>query len=306
MVEKGLNTFIKCNPTLLDYEYARSMLDCLGFDYIRFDDRHFKNDLQFKDAIPMLHRLVNLGSEKGLAFGVKITNTFPVTVAAGELPSEEMYMSGRSLFPLSISVVQKLSKEFGGKLRIFYSGGADFRNIGKIVNAGVWPVTLATTLLKPGGYNRLKQIAETLYAMDYKPFETVDLVKLAALVDSAKSDKHYKKPAKPLPERKMKAKVPLVDCFAAPCRDGCPIEQDIPAYLQLVGEGRHLEALRVITERNPLPFITGTICAHRCMDKCSRAFYEESVHIRKIKLEAAKCGVDKLIKEIKPQARLTA
>lgn len=30
--EKGLNTYIKCNPTLLGYEYARKTLDDLGFD----------------------------------------------------------------------------------------------------------------------------------------------------------------------------------------------------------------------------------------------------------------------------------
>ncbi len=38
---KKLNTFVKCNPTLLGYEYARRTLDGLGFDYIAFDDHHF-------------------------------------------------------------------------------------------------------------------------------------------------------------------------------------------------------------------------------------------------------------------------
>ena len=41
ITEKHLNTFIKCNPTLLGYEYARKRLDGLGFDYIAFDDHHF-------------------------------------------------------------------------------------------------------------------------------------------------------------------------------------------------------------------------------------------------------------------------
>ena len=40
------------------------------------------------------------------------------------------------------------------------------------------------------------------------------------------------------------------------------------------------EALRIITQRNALPFITGTICAHHCMDKCTRTFYDLSlIHI---------------------------
>ena len=42
ITEKGLNTYIKCNPTLLGYDYARGRLDCLGFDYIAFDDHHFR------------------------------------------------------------------------------------------------------------------------------------------------------------------------------------------------------------------------------------------------------------------------
>ena len=62
-------------------------------------------------------------------------------------------MSGKSLYPLSISVAAKLAKDFDGRLRISYSGGADFYNIKGIVEAGIWPVTVATTLLKPGGYD---------------------------------------------------------------------------------------------------------------------------------------------------------
>ena len=76
----------------------------------------------------MLQRLQLLANSKNLSFGVKITNTFPVTIAANELPGDEMYMSGRSLFPLSISLAQKLSEAFDGKLQISYSGGADIFN----------------------------------------------------------------------------------------------------------------------------------------------------------------------------------
>ena len=88
ITEKHLNTFIKCNPTLLGYEYARKTLDSLGFDYIAFDDHHFLEDLQWADAVPMLERLMKLCAEKGVEFGVKLTNTFPVDVTRGELPSE--------------------------------------------------------------------------------------------------------------------------------------------------------------------------------------------------------------------------
>ena len=58
----------------------------------------------------MLTRLMNTAKERNLEFGVKITNTFPVDVKQNELPSEEMYMSGKSLYPLSISLAAKLAK----------------------------------------------------------------------------------------------------------------------------------------------------------------------------------------------------
>ena len=301
LIEKGLNTFVKCNPTLLGYEEARKIMDDMGYDYVAFGDFHFKDDLQFEDAVPMLTRLQALADSKGLAFGVKITNTFPVDVTRNELPSEEMYMSGKSLCALSLSVAYKLSKAFDGKLRISYSGGADAFNIDKIFGLGIWPITVATTLLKPGGYNRGIQLADKLNAMEFKPFEGVDVDGLAALIEEIKHDPHHVKPVKPLPSRKMDKEVPLLDCFTAPCMEGCPIHQDIPAYVKLAGEGKMQEALEVILDKNPLPFMTGTLCNHRCMSKCTRNFYEEPVAIRGTKLQAAKGGYDSVLGGLKAE-----
>lgn len=301
ITEKGFHTFIKCNPTLLGYEFARKTMDDMGYDYVAFGDFHFKDDLQYEDAVPMLTRLMKVCGERNLEFGVKITNTFPVDVKQNELPSEEMYMSGKSLYPLSISLAAKLAEEFGGKLRISYSGGADYHNIKGIVDAGIWPVTVATTLLKPGGYDRMTQIAGLL-EKEGDTFTGVDPEAARKLAEDAKTSPYHVKAVKPLPSRKMKSQVPLLDCFVAPCKEGCPIHQDITTYLQLVNEGQYKEAMDVITEKNPLPFITGTICAHPCMSKCTRNFYESPVHIREMKLTAAKNGFDALMEQISAPA----
>ena len=297
LTEKGFHTFVKCNPTLLGYEFARKTMDEMGYDYIQFGDFHFKDDLQYEDAVPMLTRLMNTAKERNLEFGVKITNTFPVDVKQNELPSEEMYMSGKSLYPLSISLAAKLAKEFAGRLRISYSGGADYYNIERIVDAGIWPVTVATTLLKPGGYQRLTQMAKLL-DKENAPFEKVDAESAGKLAEEAVKDPHHVKAMKTLPSRKMKKEVPLMDCFVAPCKEGCPIHQDITTYLQLVGEEKYEEAMEVIAEKNPLPFITGTICAHNCMSKCTRNFYETPVHIREMKLKAAENGYEALLEKL--------
>ncbi|NCB30860.1 MAG: putative selenate reductase subunit YgfK [Clostridia bacterium] len=295
ITEKHLNTFVKCNPTILGYEWARKRMDDMGYDYVAFDDHHFKEDLQWEDAVPMFRRLMQLAADHGLEFGLKLSNTFPVDVKAGELPSQEMYMSGRAEFPLTIEMARRFSLEFQGKLRLSYSGGADFFNIEQLFDAGIWPITMATTILKPGGYGRLAQLGELFDQKEFRPFDGVDFLAVGRLSDSVYHNSHYRKSIKPLPSRKLAEKVPLVDCFTAPCKGGCPIGQDIPEYIELCGKGDYVGALKVITAKNALPFITGTICAHHCMDKCTRNFYEESVQIRAEKLKAAEGGYEALM-----------
>ena len=299
ITEKGLHTFVKCNPTLLGYRSARDILDGMGYDYIAFGEKHFNEDLQYADAIPMFRRLLALAGERGLEFGLKLSNTFPVDVKQSELPSEEMYMAGKSLFPLTIEMARRVSKEFDGRLRLSYSGGADFFNIDKLFQCGIWPITMATTELKPGGYQRFTQIGEKLEALAFHPFTQVDVNKVEALALAIREDKYHVKAVKPLPRRKLYSKVPLVDCFTAPCKGGCPIGQDIPEYIELCRQGDYAAALKVILEKNPLPFITGTICAHHCMDKCTRTFYDRSVQIRDTKLVAAERGYDQVMAQLR-------
>ena len=299
---KHLHTFVKCNPTLLGYDTARSILDGMGYDYIAFDDHHFKEDLQYADAVPMFHRLRHLADQEGLEFGLKLSNTFPVDVKAGELPSEEMYMAGKSLFPLTTAMAARIAREFGGKLRLSYAGGADAFNVGKLFEIGIWPITMATTVLKPGGYQRFTQIGRKLDALNFNPFTGVDIAGIEALSLAARSDKYHRKSMKPLPRRKLREQVPLLDCFIAPCQDGCPIHQNIPEYMELCRKGEYVSALALITAKNPLPFITGTLCAHNCMNKCTRNYYDQPVNIRATKLVAAEKGYEELMACLKPPA----
>ena len=302
LTEKGLNTFVKCNPTILGYADARAILDKAGFDYVAFDEHHFNEDLQYDDAVAMFHRLIALADEKGLEFGLKLSNTFPVDVKNNELPSGEMYMSGRSLFHLTIEMARRFSEEFGGKLRISYSGGADQFNLLWLFASGIWPITMATTILKPGGYARFKELAELISYAKYSAFSGTSTEEIANCRDEFCAAEHFKKPIKPMPSRKSDETVPLFDCYMAPCSGGCPIHQDIPEYIRLTDKEMYKEALDVITQKNPLPFITGTICSHRCMTKCTRNFYDIPVSIRGWKLRAAERGYDGLMAELKAPA----
>ena len=302
--EKHLHTFVKCNPTILGYETARTILDGMGYDYIVFDDHHFREDLQWADAVPMFERLQALAGKNGLEFGLKLSNTFPVDTTRGELPNDEMYMSGRSLFPLTIEMCHRISRQFKGKMRISFAGGAEYFNCDKLFAAGIWPITVATTILKPGGYNRLLQMVEKVESMPYKAFDGTCTEAICEMSAASHTDYHHVKPIKPLPKRKSEKNVPWIDCFTAPCKGGCPIEQDIPEYVELCRKELYGPALKLITEKNPLPFLTGTICAHRCQNKCTRNFYEESVQIRNTKLVAAYHGYEALMASIKKPAKV--
>lgn len=211
--EKHINTYVKCNPTLLGYEFVRKAMDDLGYDYMAFTDFHFKDDLQYEDAVPMLKRLMETAAQEGLSFGVKLTNTFPVDIKRQELPGEEMYMSGKALFPLSISVAARLAESFDGKLPMSFSGGADQKNIDQIVGCGIWPVTVATVLLKPGGYKWLTRIAEKADTCEIEKDGNVQVEELKKLATDSLTDAHYQKTVKKAAGKQTEEKSPLLDCL---------------------------------------------------------------------------------------------
>jgi len=59
------------------------------------------------------------------------------------------------------------------------------------------------------------------------------------------------------------------ECLA-PCRQRCPAQIDIPAYINAIKRGEYEEAVRVLKERNPLILVCGRICPHPCEDWCRR------------------------------------
>lgn len=302
LTEKKLNTFIKCNPTLNGYEFARNLLDSMGYGYIGFDDHHFNNDLQWDDAVVMLSRLKVVSKDLGLGFGVKLTNTFAVQIANKEFASgDEMYMSGRSLFPLTISLANRLSQYFKGDLQISYSGGADFFNVSEILECGIKPITVASTILKPGGYERVKQMADKVESALDGGFKGLNVDKLNKLATEVVSNKYHVKSRRTAQNRKTNSILPLFDCAKAPCKDGgCPINQQIPEYLKLVADKKFDEAYKVIVNDNTSPGILGTICDHQCQHKCTRLDYDESLEIRNSKRLAVENAADAYIAQIKP------
>jgi putative selenate reductase len=287
--KKKVHTFVKLNPTLLGHEQVRKTLDALGYGYIKLEGSTFTNDLQYVDAAGMLERLKVFASDCGRGFGIKLSNTLGASNTSGILPGEEMYMSGRALFPLTITLASRLAREFDGALPISFSGGASQLNVLRIFETGIRPITLATDLLKPGGYLRMSEMARVFEspAADKKGQDAIDVEKLDLLAEEALYEECYKKGWRGTGEVSVDRELPMIDCYVAPCVAACPIHQDIPEYIRLAGEGHFDRALELIYQKNPLPNITGYICDHQCSYNCTRRDYDGPVDIREVKRIAA-------------------
>lgn len=78
-------------------------------------------------------------------------------------------------------------------------------------------------------------------------------------------------------EEKMREKKLL------PCKDACPAHVDIPRYVRFIAEGRFQDAVEVIREKAPFPYVLGCVCTHPCEDACRRSEINEPIAIRALK-----------------------
>lgn len=76
----------------------------------------------------------------------------------------------------------------------------------------------------------------------------------------------------------------------APCQEACPAGINVPRYVRAIRYGRFVEALAIVREKIPFPFVCGYACIHPCEVKCSRNQFEGPVAIRMLKRVAAEKG----------------
>jgi len=83
-------------------------------------------------------------------------------------------------------------------------------------------------------------------------------------------------------KRCIKCKKPL-------CVTGCPVNIDIPGFIQLIEEGKFIEAAWKLKEQNALPAVTGRVCPQetQCEIKCILGKKGEPVAIGRLERFAA-------------------
>jgi formate dehydrogenase beta subunit len=83
--------------------------------------------------------------------------------------------------------------------------------------------------------------------------------------------------------------------FVPPCQAACPLHMDIREYVDLVAQGRIMEALQVIRSGNPFPSICAYVCTHPCEESCRRSQVDKPIAIRALKRFALEFGGDRMI-----------
>lgn len=87
-----------------------------------------------------------------------------------------------------------------------------------------------------------------------------------------------------------------LNCKVKPCSlKGCPLNNDIPAFIAQAKNGDFEEAFKILTKTTVLPAVCGKICPHykQCMGSCVRGIKGNSVNIGKIEEYIGKVALEK-------------
>lgn len=86
-----------------------------------------------------------------------------------------------------------------------------------------------------------------------------------------------------------------LNCKVKPCSlKGCPLNNDIPAFIAQAKNGDFEEAFKILTKTTVLPAVCGKICPHykQCMGSCVRGIKGNSVNIGKIEEYIGKVALE--------------
>lgn len=288
LLEEGFHTTIKLNPTLLGPDTLRGILnDRLGYS-VEVPDAAFGHDLKWADALDIIRGLKSLAGKNDISFGVKLSNTMECVNNRNVFPPTEkmMYLSGRALFPLTLTLAEKLASAFKGDLDISFAGGVDCDSFPGLVRAGLWPVTVCSDILRPGGYMRLPQYLRNLESEEGAKAgetKTADSAFLSVLTAKTEKESRYNRGYYETRSVKNSRSLNAFDCVAAPCIAACPLGQRVPEYIGALSAGNPEEAVAVIRRDNPVAAVCAMVCERPCERACTRLNYDRALAIRDLK-----------------------
>ena len=88
----------------------------------------------------------------------------------------------------------------------------------------------------------------------------------------------------------------------APCREACPVGENIPVIMALNEANAFEEAYRRILLENPFPGICGKLCFHPCEKVCNRRRFDRAVSIRDLEYFISNRARQSQLKIERPQS----
>ncbi len=85
-------------------------------------------------------------------------------------------------------------------------------------------------------------------------------------------------------EMAMEEATRCLGCPKMPCKNGCPVQINIPAFIEKVAEGEFEEAYQIINKTSSLPAVCGRVCPqeNQCEKYCVRGIKGEPVAIGRL------------------------
>ncbi len=107
-------------------------------------------------------------------------------------------------------------------------------------------------------------------------------------------------------EEAMEESTRCINCKNAPCRNGCPVAIDIPAFIQKVKAGEIENAYHIINESSALPSVCGRVCPQetQCEELCIRGIKGDPVSIGKLERFVADWALEHEIKPEKAKVKI--
>ncbi len=120
--------------------------------------------------------------------------------------------------------------------------------------------------------------------------------------------RHFQEFYKPFSEESLKVQgARCMDCGVPFCQgsNGCPVENLIPEFNDLVHMGKWREALRALHSTNNFPEFTGKLCPAPCESACTLGISEDPVTIRTLESSIIDRGFDEGWVQPKPAPKLS-
>jgi glutamate synthase (NADPH/NADH) small chain len=113
--------------------------------------------------------------------------------------------------------------------------------------------------------------------------------------------KHWREFVLPLPEEENKRQAArCMDCGIPYCHTGCPVNNQIPDWNDLVFKGNWEEAARNLHSTNNFPEVTGRVCPAPCEASCTLNLEDNPVTIKTIEAAIADRAIEQGLKPEPP------